>query len=74
MSEEVAEVKTCATCKYFKGPQDYHHMQQMRQEPQCEHPKAISRDLIYGHALCRVERTQKRGCGQQGKLWESKRG
>lgn len=67
------EVKTCADCKYFKGPQDYYHMQQVRQEPQCEHPKAVSRELIYGMAICRTERNTKKGCGPQGKLWVSKK-
>ena len=71
MSE--GEVRTCAECKHFKGAPDYYHMQQVRQEPQCGHPKAVSRELIYGMAMCRNERATKKGCGPLGKLWESKR-
>lgn len=44
------------------------------QNPECKHPQAASRDLIYGKAYCANEREMKgnKGCGKQGKLWEAK--
>lgn len=67
-------VKTCVSCKHFKGPENLYAMQNTpgMNEPSCEHPQAASRDPIYGKALCRVERNTKKGCGTQGKLWASK--
>ena len=67
-------VKTCASCKHFRGPENLYVAQMMNQkeEPTCEHPDAASRDMIYGKALCRVERVTNKGCGKQGKLWESR--
>lgn len=69
------EVRTCVTCKHFKGPESIYAQQMQlpnRDQPTCEHPKAASRDLIYGRCFCTTERNSKRGCGQKGKFWEQK--
>lgn len=72
------EVRTCVTCKHFKGPENHYVAQMtpgpMDRSPQCAHPKAASRDMIYGKAYCTMERQSKKGCGQKGVLWESKDG
>lgn len=73
MSDE--EVKTCVSCSSFEGPTTL-YMQQMqlpsRDSPTCKHPKAATRDPIYGRAFCQNERQSKKGCGPKGKLWEKK--
>lgn len=73
MSEE--GVRTCVSCVHFKGP-DNLYMQRMQvpnqDAPTCQHPKAASRDMIYGKAYCQNERAGTKGCGKQGKLWASK--
>jgi hypothetical protein len=71
------EIKTCVSCMHFEGPRDYYqHQMQIqikgRDEPQCKNPKAASLDPIYGIAFCRNERANTKGCGKQGKLWESR--
>lgn len=68
------EVKACVQCKYFKGATNEYmaQMTQHRDDPTCEHPRAASRDVIYGKAFCRNERNNKKGCGPKGALWESK--
>jgi hypothetical protein len=69
------EIRTCASCKHFKGPENLYvaHMQlPNRDSPTCEHPKAASRDMIYGKAFCVTERQTQKGCGKKGRLWDSK--
>lgn len=67
-------VRACVECKHFKGAENVYHaqMQKIHSEPECGHPSANSRDMIYGKALCANERNDKKGCGKQGKLWESR--
>lgn len=68
-------MKICTECKHFKGAENAYvaQMSPMKQEAECAHPNAATRDPIYGKALCHNERNSTRkGCGQQGKLWESK--
>lgn len=69
----MSDVRTCASCLHFRGPENLYVMQMTPkpEQPTCEHPKAASRDMIYGKAYCLNERNSKKGCGQQGKLWES---
>ena len=69
------EVKACAACKWFKGPENAYvaQMTMQREEAQCEHPNAASKDLIYGKTFCRTERQTSRGCGKKGKLWVSQK-
>jgi hypothetical protein len=69
------EVKACATCKYFVGPQnEYTAAMTLRpEEPRCEHPEAHTKDLIYGKTMCRNERNSKKGCGPKGRLWDSQK-
>lgn len=69
------EVRACVACKQFKGldAEPYLAHVQPSQEPQCMHPKAATRDLIYGKALCRQERASKKGCGPKGTLWEARK-
>lgn len=62
-------VRTCISCVHFKGVEPTYPVP-MQQHPLCQHPKAASRDPIYGKALCQNERNNKKGCGPQGKLWE----
>jgi hypothetical protein len=76
------EVKTCVNCKSFRGGQDaqvyYPHAdphgftRSVNNGPECGHPKAATRDLVFGKAFCLNERNSKKGCGKQGKLWEAK--
>lgn len=78
MSEEV---RTCVSCAYFKGQETNEiynpHMpaQFRRPEVECTHPKAKTRDPIYGRTICALERSEanKKGCGPKGKLWELKK-
>lgn len=67
-------MKVCVECKHFKGADNAYmaQMQPQSQEAECGHPDAASRDPIYGKAFCRNERNDRKGCGSQGKLWESK--
>lgn len=74
------EIKTCVTCQFFRGVDENqvynpHAFDTRRPEPQCEHPKARTRDPIYGRTLCHNERSEvnKKGCGVKGKLWEPKK-
>lgn len=66
-------VKTCISCRHFKeGASVYQpHLPQTEPQPECESPKAHSRDMIYGKAYARSERNDNKGCGKQGKLWEA---
>lgn len=68
------EVRACVACRHFKGleAEPYLAHVQPRQQPECMNPRAATRDLIYGKAYCQQERSSKKGCGQQGKLWEAK--
>ncbi len=68
------EVRACVACRHFKGleAEPYLAQYQRTPQPECQHPKAATRDLIYGKALCHQERASKKGCGQQGKLWEAR--
>lgn len=65
-------VKTCVSCMHFKGEENVYmaQLQPRQQAAECMHPKAASRDPIYGKALCSAERSNNKGCGKQGKLWE----
>jgi hypothetical protein len=68
-------VRTCISCLHFKGPENLYVAQMQvpnRDHPTCEHPKAASRDMIYGKAFCHIERSDTKGCGKKGKLWVSK--
>lgn len=69
------EVLACVQCRHFKGQEaePYLGAMQPRNEPECAHPKAATRDLIYGKAMCRQERNNNKGCGKQGKLWEARK-
>ena len=78
MSEEV---RTCVSCIHFKGQEmnevyNPHAPNPFRRpEPECEHPRAKTRDPIYGRTLCHNERSEvnKKGCGPKGKLWEPRK-
>ena len=64
-------IKACVDCKHFKGTNPLYGVPE--QNPECGHPKAGSRDPIYGKALCQNERNiTRKGCGREGKLWEAK--
>lgn len=68
-------MNVCSECKWFKGLEnEVYNPYQMKSSPQpeCLHPDAHSRDLIYGRAFCANERDDNKGCGKQGKLWEKK--
>ena len=69
-------MKACVECKHFKGAQANQayqpHLPQREAQPECLHPEASSRDMIYGKAFCHTERTATKGCGKQGKLWQPK--
>lgn len=71
-------MNACIDCKHFNAGNDNQvynpHQPYGRPEPQCGHPGATSRDVIYGRALCQSERSEmnKKGCGPKGKLWEPK--
>ena len=69
------EVRACVACKHFKGleAEPYLAQIQARDKPECKHPKAATRDLIYGIAYCHQERASKKGCGTTGKLWEPRK-
>ncbi len=69
------EVRACVNCKHFKGLEAEPYLAQIKNthQPECQHPKAASRDLIYGRAYCVQERASKRGCGQKGILWEPRK-
>lgn len=76
----MSEVRTCIGCEHFGGatqdaePYNPHGIPvQVQRGPQCNHPKAASRDLVFGRAFCHNERNATRGCGKQGKLWEAKK-
>lgn len=74
MSEEA--VRTCVSCAYFKGQENEiynpHAPQRTAQGPECTHPRASSRDMVYGKAFCLNERNSNKGCGRKGKLWEAR--
>lgn len=40
--------------------------------PECNHPEAASRDMVNGKAYCYQERNTNKGCGKQGKLWQTR--
>ena len=71
------EVRTCISCEHMKEVQaevyNPHARRSPSQGPECNHPKAHSRDMIYGKAFCINERNDNKGCGKQGKLWESRK-
>lgn len=64
-------IRTCISCAHFKGAENIYPVQP-QQNPECTHPKAASRDLLYGKAFCANERNTQKGCGKKGKLWASK--
>lgn len=77
----MSEVKTCVGCKhvgdapaepYMPHGNPHGFALQVNKGPECGHPKAVTRDLVYGKAFCINERQSKQGCGKQGKLWEPK--
>lgn len=71
------EIRTCIACKHYKGPENIYVAQMQlpsRDQPQCAHPKAASRDMIYGRCFCTAERNNNKGCGKKGKFWEPKDG
>ena len=69
-------MNACIDCKHFKGveaePYNPHSLPLRPNNPECGHPQAVTRDLIYGKALCQNERASNKGCGKAGKLWEPK--
>lgn len=66
-------VKTCVSCKHFGGPDaEVYGIPRTPVGPECKHPGAVSRDMIFGKAYCQSERQTNKGCGKQGKLWVSK--
>ena len=69
------EVRACVACKHFKGLDAEPYLAQIQRAPQpeCMNPKAVTRDLIYGKALCIQERGNNKGCGKTGKLWEPRK-
>lgn len=69
------EVRACVDCKHFKGieAEPYLAQVQPKQKPECQNPRAASRELIYGKAFCENERNNNKGCGRKGKLWEPKK-
>lgn len=75
------EVKTCVGCLHSKGADENQiynpHAPAMfrRPELECGHPKAMTRDPVYGKTLCYTERSEvnKKGCGPKGKLWEPRK-
>lgn len=69
-----AVVKTCVSCAKFGGPEAEPYPVRMQSDagPECKHPEARTRDLVYGKAFCRKERNDTKGCGPKGRLWVSK--
>lgn len=67
------EVKTCVSCRWFEKAENVYnpHVSQVERPPRCTNTAAATRDLIYGTALCQLERDSRKGCGKQGKLWEA---
>lgn len=67
-------IKACVDCKHFMGQQAQPYLGPVtvQSPPECRHPEAASRDMIYGKALCQNERNDKKGCGKQGRLWTPK--
>lgn len=74
-------VKTCVGCThigeqgaepYNPHPNPHGFAQQVNKGPECRHPKAVTRDLVFGKAYCINERNNNKGCGKHGKLWEAK--
>jgi hypothetical protein len=65
-------IKACIECQHFKAADNLYtpHAPRRESQPECLHPQAASRDLVYGKALCYNERAANKGCGKQGKLWE----
>lgn len=69
-------VRTCVSCAHFKGQREaepYLGHLQPKQDAECLHPQAVTRELIYGKALCQNERAGNKGCGKKGALWEPRK-
>lgn len=67
------EVRTCVGCKHGQVP-IWMYGQPKPQEAECKHPEAVTRELVYGKAMCNQERNVQgsKGCGPKGRLWEAK--
>ena len=78
----MTEIRTCVNCKHIGGPdaevyyphpfQNQFGGAQVNRGPECRNEKAATLDPVYGKAYCIAERQSKKGCGKQGKLWETK--
>lgn len=63
----------CTDCKYFKQEGMGIMVEADPKMALCMHPKAATRDMIYGRAFCQTERgASGKACGRTGKLWEKK--
>ena len=63
----------CADCKHFMQDRTLIQAAQgMQNQPRCMHPEAYSRDPVMGTCYCTQERSGNKGCGKQGKLWQSR--
>jgi hypothetical protein len=58
MSDEEA-VPVCVDCRFYRDPNT------------CLHPKASARNVVFGTAVCHVERYPKHPCGPDGRLFEA---
>ena len=69
-------MNTCIECKYFRqdGIGIIVDSNPSPKSAMCMHPKAMTRDVIYGNAYCQTERmaSGKSACGKAGKLWEKR--
>ena len=77
----MSEVKACVDCKhigdaaaepYMPHGNPHGFAMHVNKGPECNHPNAKTRDLVYGKAFCINERNNNKGCGKKGKLWEPK--
>ena len=77
----MTEVRTCVSCKHFSGQEAQHYyphpdphglVREVNKGPECKHPGAVTRDMVFGKAFCINERNNNKGCSKQGKLWETK--
>ena len=67
-------MRVCIEFKWYKGvqAQPYLGPVTVESQPECEHPDAVTRDMVYGKCRCINERNSPKGCGKTGKLWTSR--
>lgn len=67
-------MRACVQCKWAKNANSNIYGLDPRNLPplECLYEKAVTRDPVWGVALCQLERNSARGCGKNGKFWEKK--